>query len=107
MRVKCCYSAIVVLVLLASAAVGTAWSYDDETHRALNEGAVDRSSLTDHLVQVLSLSQGTDTAFEDNNGNSRRVREWIREGGVFEDIPVRRAANHFHYPLRAKMRKWG
>ncbi|MFQ5916049.1 MAG: hypothetical protein ACE5JS_22985, partial [Nitrospinota bacterium] len=100
MRVKRCYIAIVALVLLASGAVGTAWSYDDETHRALNEGAVNRSSLNDHLVQVLGLLQGINTVFEDNNGNSRRVREWIREGGVFEDIPLGRTANHFHYPLR-------
>ncbi|MFQ5658010.1 MAG: hypothetical protein ACE5G5_10745, partial [Candidatus Methylomirabilales bacterium] len=89
------YILVLALMLLASGVSTPAWPYDNETHRAINEGAVDRSSLNAHLVEVLGFPEGITTTF-----NGRRVREWIREGGVLEDQPLRRAANHFHYPLR-------
>jgi hypothetical protein len=72
-----------------------AWPYGIETHRAINEGAIFRSSLSDYLTEVLGLKEGIAATF-----NQRDVQGWIREGGAFEDQPVTRTANHFHYPLR-------
>jgi len=92
---KGCYTLFVTLMLLTSGVRTPAWPYETDTHRAINEGAVLRSSLNEYLVGVLGFPEGTATPF-----NDRDVREWIREGGAFEDRPVTRTANHFHHPLR-------
>ncbi len=86
---------VVALIFLASSVPTPAWPYSAETHRAINDGAAVRSSLNGYLVAVLGFPEGLTTTF-----NGRDVVEWIREGGVFEDQPVTRTANHFHYPLR-------
>ncbi len=95
MTPKRLYSLVLALTLVASVVNTSAWPYDFETHRAINDGAVIRSLLNDYLIQELDLPQGTATTF-----NNRDVREWIREGGVLEDVPPQRTGNHFHYPLR-------
>jgi hypothetical protein len=95
MILKRCYIPIVTLALFVGCLSARAWPYDLETHRAINHGAVDRSSLNDQLRVVLGLPAGISTIF-----SGRNVREWIREGGAFEDDPITRTANHFHYPLR-------
>lgn len=93
-RKRC--SAMILAVMWLSGGVGTqAWPYDAATHQAINDGAVVRSSLNTYLIEVVVFPGGISTTF-----NDRGVREWVREGGVFEDQPVTRAANHFHYPLR-------
>jgi len=98
MILKRCYSPyipVVTLVLLLGGLSTRAWPYDFETHRAINHGAVDRSSVNDRLIGALGLPEGITTIFR-----GRNVREWIREGGALEDDPISRTANHFHYPLR-------
>ncbi|MFQ5755490.1 MAG: hypothetical protein ACE5H7_05280 [Acidiferrobacterales bacterium] len=85
---------ILSLILIASVVSQPSWPYGLDAHRAINDGAVSRSSLNDYLTDVLALEEGIAATF-----NDRDVRDWIRLGSAFEDNPRRRAANHFHYPL--------
>ncbi len=79
---------ILFLILIASLVSQPSWPYGLDTHRAINDGAVVRSSLDDYLTEVLSLEAGIAATF-----NDRDVRDWIRLGGALEDRPVTRAAN--------------
>jgi hypothetical protein len=98
MTQKRLYASVLVLTLVGSVVNPAAWSYDLDTHRAINDDASVRSSLNAYLIQQLALPEGTATTF-----NNRDVRDWIREGGVREDDLVQRFANHFHYPI---LRDW-
>lgn len=46
---------IMPLALIASSLSTPGWAYDLDTHRAINDGAIIRSSLNDYLTGVLSL----------------------------------------------------
>jgi hypothetical protein len=73
-----------------------------ETHRAMNERAVEFSGLDDHLRSELSLRRGVNEEF-----NFLRVQKWIGVGGPEEDLflnnegggALNRSLHHFQNPL--------
>ena len=46
---------VLSLILITSVVSQPSWPYGLDTHRAINDGAVVRSSLNDYLTEVLSL----------------------------------------------------
>ncbi len=71
-------------------------AFEVETHFAINEVAVLRSSLGSYLGGQLGLHDGIKTQLD----GSTRVQEWVSLGGRWEDDDLR-FFRHFHDPLRA------
>jgi len=77
--------------------VYAAEAFEIQTHVAINEAAVVRSSLLEtYLSTQLALLGGIRTPLDGSN----RVQDWISLGGGREDNNLR-FLNHFHDPLKA------
>ncbi len=77
--------------------VYAAEAFEIQTHVAINEAAVLRSSLLEtYLSTQLALLGGIRTPLDGSN----RVQDWISLGGGREDNNLR-FLNHFHDPLKA------
>ena len=68
-------------------------THPDLTRRAFLEKS---SGLNLYLIGQLGFQSGIGTNF-----NQKNMLQWFQEGSIEEDIPVCRAANHFHNPLLA------
>ena len=90
--------AVFLLTMFAREAI----AYETETHRAVSGAAADTSVLAspDGPMLDLGLKGITDLSqtFPDSNGDSKIVRELIRDGAKVEDnFP--RPRNHFYDPI--------
>jgi hypothetical protein len=83
--------------------VSSTWAFKVETHRALNERAVEASDLDRYLREELGLLHGINEEFQ-----AGTVRSWIGLGGEGEDKfndsewrgALARSRHHFQNPLR-------
>lgn len=66
-------------------------THPDLTKRAFSEKS---SGLGSYLINQLDFQSGINTLFLQKN-----ILEWLQYGSTEEDIPVCRAANHFHNPI--------
>lgn len=86
------------------------YALEVETHKEINEkiakGTINGFSLNNYLKNQLGFQNGYDEVFK--FGESKKVWDWIKIGGLYEDkppgtiIPYIRSANHFHDPLSNK-----
>ncbi|MBN2019090.1 MAG: hypothetical protein JW749_02560 [Sedimentisphaerales bacterium] len=104
--------------ILASNAI--AWE-NHLTHPTITEKAVERSVLAgDYFQTQLDLNSGLNTnliltaQYQDDlvrragqarppelwEATQRSIKNWLKEGSKFEDVPNPRARHHFHDPLR-------
>lgn len=76
-----------------------------ETHKEINSYIADENSvvygsyLNNYLKSNLGIEDGVKATF-----NSKVIKEWISDGGVYEDnpsgcVPYWRSRNHFHNPI--------
>jgi hypothetical protein len=80
-----------------------------ETHKKINEyittNQINNFSLDSYVMNQLGLKTGVETYLK-NGKTSNRIREWVRDGGEYEDgpggfvPPYLRSFNHFHDPLK-------
>lgn len=79
------------------------YSLEVATHEAINVrivgGSFDGFSTDSYLKNNLGFNNGINERVD-----NRRVWEWLRDGGRYEDIPAwyliyRRSVNHFHNPI--------
>jgi hypothetical protein len=89
-----------IAVGLVLGAVATAAAYEPRTHAAIGARAVDVSNVDRILKDQFSLLTGVNRPLPSAGGQTLTLREWIRMGADSEDVPPRRAINHFHNPLR-------
>src|SRR3989304_4710655 len=90
---------IFVFLLMGASFVG---AYEPGTHREIAQRVAQASvsSLDRGLQEELSLSGGIRESFRGVSVSGlRTVSELIGDGAFFEDVPDRRALNHFHNPL--------
>jgi hypothetical protein len=68
------------------------------THPNLIEkAAIIKPNVNNYLIDYLGFANGLDTYIPANS--STNILKWLAIGTDFEDVPVCRAANHFHNPL--------
>jgi hypothetical protein len=97
MRTK---SFLILLTLFFLPAISSN-AYDTyNVHPTINENALLQSFTESYLKNQLGLSTGIEEFFI-RDSIKKTVKEWIKEGGRQEDVPVYRANNHFHDPLRS------
>ena len=70
-------------------------AYEDPTHRALADRAVDVSSLDAYLRGNLGFPDGNNSRLLELS-----IRQRISNGALTEDVPETRVLYHFHNPLR-------
>jgi hypothetical protein len=75
-----------------------------ETHKKINEyiatKEINNFSLDSYVMNQLGLKTGVETYLK-RGEIPNRIREWLRDGGQFEDEPgYTRSFNHFHDPLK-------
>jgi len=90
----------VMCILLLSCG---AYAYDNvDVHPQVNESAVLSASKFATAMKSIELS-GTmpKELIELNVINGKKIKDWFRKGGEFEDDPGYRTSNHFHDPLRS------
>ncbi|MCI5207548.1 MAG: hypothetical protein D3910_01865, partial [Candidatus Electrothrix sp. ATG2] len=85
---------VVLLILIPSQA--SSWD-DTRTHPALTKEAVKRATGFEGLLTYQLGFEDTDVRLS-NGQDTRPITEWLTEGSHLEDVPVCRAANHFHNP---------
>ena len=82
---------------------------ETDTHEKINEFIVTNTlnefSLDDYLRKQLGFPKGYDEKF--TLDQTKKVLEWIKIGGKFEDVPPDsapfiRSVNHFHNPINNK-----
>jgi hypothetical protein len=103
--------AAIVALPLALAINSRVDSLETDTHKAINEKisktTFNSFSFGAYLKSQLGVENGVEEYF-----NKNRVWEWLRDGGLFEDLPPEtapyvRSANHFHNPLASSLDKAG
>ncbi len=73
------------------------------THPFLTKRAAESSKLKTYLVNTLKLSDKKDSVLKTElkvGAKPKTILEWLRYGSDQEDVPMCRAANHFHNPLK-------
>ena len=90
------FSAVILINLIF---VMHAIAFEGVTHKAINSYIADETSaiygtyLHTYLKNNLGMEDGVKTIF-----NSKMAKDWIGEGGVYED-DFFRYLNHFHNPI--------
>ncbi len=93
---------LVTFVILFSL-VSLSYALETDTHEVINEyiaiNTLNGFSLDSYLKDNLEFQKGRNEIF-----NSKKVWEWVKEGGKYEDkpsgcIPYWRSLRHFHNPL--------
>ena len=73
------------------------------THYSITKNAINQSNIAKYLNDYLDIKLDDKFAgpFEKpvTSEETPSVREWIQYGGDWEDVPSRRALNHFYDPL--------
>ena len=91
------YIVIIITSLILFCPV-IAGAFDNkETHKLITTKAADNPILENYLVQTLGFNNGLQTKIQPDKKNT--ILELLQTGSKDEDIPVCRAANHFHNPL--------
>jgi hypothetical protein len=90
---------VILMFLLLSLAPSQTRAWDDKkTHPTLTEIAVNKATgLKDALKSHLGFEEKLNKKFY-NDHDKYTITEWLQEGSHLEDVPVCRAANHFHNP---------
>lgn len=79
------------------------YALETETHKTINEYIASKTfdgfSLNSYLQAQIGFQKGVEEIFQ-----SKKVSEWLGDGGVKEDVPYwympyLRSVNHFHNPL--------
>jgi hypothetical protein len=91
---------IAFVVLLLSSNV---FAYDNViVHQNINENAALNASNFISSMRALGFKGNTPKEIvEINVVDKKKIKDWIREGGKQEDVPVERTLRHFHDPLKA------
>ena len=77
------------------------WSFDNvDTHPRISEAALRVSSVDARLKNELELENGINTPLRAASGQVLTGLQWLSRGSRLEDVPLCRASNHFHNPLR-------
>jgi len=101
---------LLVLLFLLQPFNFHAWALNEVTHKDINEFIAQKQngfngfSLDSYLKNQLGFSDGIEEDFV-NTFESKKVFEWLGEGGLREDKPLGtapylRSTNHFHNPLQ-------
>ncbi len=94
---------LLLLTLIFIGSVSICYSLETDIHEDLNEyiarNTLNGFSINDYLINTLGIENGVDESY-----NAHQIWWWIRNGGLFEDIPIwymlyRRSVNHFHNPI--------
>jgi hypothetical protein len=74
------------------------YAFDNKrTHPDITDIAAKNSNIENNLIQYLGFNGGLNTKFAFDN--EKNILDWLKYGSDLEDVPVCRAANHFHNPL--------
>ena len=83
------------LWILALFLSGNVLAYNNQvTHKSLTEISVEKSDLSQYVIDNFNLPGGAGTHLGD-----KTIMGWIQEGAFLEDEPACRASNHFHNPI--------
>ncbi|MFQ5598532.1 MAG: hypothetical protein ACE5GK_10830 [Nitrospiria bacterium] len=103
-RYECMKGKSLAFLIVVLSAISPAFAWDNKTtHRDLSNVAAERSVLgKGYLRNVLGIEGALDARVHWEGGKlgkDRRIRQWLQDGGEFEDDSGR-FFNHFHNPLR-------
>ena len=88
----------VFALLFALSASTETMAYEERAHRAMSRQAFIEARLSGALAHLSIGPDDTFKAFSVAKG-PYTAAEWIREGGVDEDVPPWRVVNHFYDPI--------
>jgi hypothetical protein len=96
MERKFVFSVILLLIFLCN----NLPAYENiVTHPAITTSAAKTPKLGSYLINNLGLTDGVQSKIPSNGETT--VLDWLRKGSTDEDIPMCRATNHFHNPIKS------